>query len=75
MAYKVKFFDIHTPHFSLLMHEKDCADLGLRKADRVKVMSKDCSAVAIMDSTETMVQPRSRCSRLTSASFALCKRN
>jgi AMP phosphorylase len=55
MAYKVKFFDIHTPHFSLLMHEKDAADLGLRKADRVKVMSKECSAVAIMDSTETLV--------------------
>jgi len=57
MSYKVKPIDINASHVSVIMNAEDANGLGLSRTDRVKVMARDRSIVAILDSTRTIVEP------------------
>lgn len=56
MPYKIKQIDIQTSHFEIVMHIDDAKDMGLRSADRVKVLCKDKSAVSVIDTTSSVVE-------------------
>ena len=57
MSYKVKPIDVNASHESVIMNVEDANALGVSRTDRVKVMARDKSIVAILDSTRTIVEP------------------
>jgi len=56
MKLKAKYVDVDTGEISVVMHDFDCAELGLRERDRVKVGHEGKTTVAIVTTSDTVVK-------------------
>ncbi|MDD1771607.1 MAG: AMP phosphorylase [Methanomassiliicoccales archaeon] len=56
MKLKARYIDVDTGDVSVLMHDFDCAELGLREKDRVKVSHEGVTTVAIVTTSDTIIQ-------------------
>lgn len=53
--FKVKIVDLDTGEHTVILNEKDTAILGLRSLDRVKVVAKEASITALVETTKSLV--------------------
>ncbi|MCX6651349.1 MAG: AMP phosphorylase [Methanomassiliicoccales archaeon] len=56
MKLKAKYVDVDTGEVSVVMHDFDCAELGLREKDRVKLSHEGKTTVAIVTTSDTVVK-------------------
>ncbi len=56
MKLKAKYIDVDTGEVTALLHDFDCAELGLREKDRVKLSLKGKVTVAIVTTSDTVVK-------------------
>lgn len=54
--YKVKKIDLCAGEFTVILHEKDAKDLGVRNLDRVRVVGPKSSITAIVETTDSIVK-------------------
>jgi AMP phosphorylase len=55
--YKVKKIDLCAGEFTVILHEKDAKELGVRNLDRVRVVGPKNSITAIVETTDSIVNP------------------
>ena len=53
--YKVKRIDLCAGEFTVILHEKDAKELGVRNSDRVRVVGPNNSITAIVETTDSIV--------------------
>ncbi len=53
--YKVKRIDLCAGEFTVILHEKDAKELGVRNLDRVRVVGPKSSITAIVETTDSIV--------------------
>jgi len=56
MKLKAKYVDVDTGEVTALLHDDDCAELGLRERDRVKLSLEGKFTVAIVTTSDTVVK-------------------
>jgi len=56
MKLKAKYVDVDTGEVSVLMHDFDCAELGLRERDRVRMCFEGKTVVAIVTTSDTVIK-------------------
>ncbi len=57
MKLKVKFFDVDTLENEVILHEDDCIELGVQEMDRVKIMAPTETMVAIVERSDSVLEP------------------
>ncbi|UCE74158.1 MAG: thymidine phosphorylase, partial [Methanomassiliicoccales archaeon] len=53
--YKVKRIDLCAGEFTVILHEKDAKELGVRNLDRIRVVGPKNSITAIVETTDSIV--------------------
>lgn len=56
MILKAKYVDVDTGEITALIHDDDCAELGIREKDRVRITHEGKSVVAIITTTDSYVK-------------------
>lgn len=56
MKLKARYIDVDTGEVTALLHDFDCAELGLREKDRVKLSLKGKVTVAIVTTSDTVIK-------------------
>jgi AMP phosphorylase len=56
MKLKAKYIDVDTGEMTALMHDDDCANLGLMEKDRVKIIHEGNTVIAILTTTDTYLK-------------------
>ncbi len=56
MKLKAKYVDVDTGELTALLNDDDAAELGLREMDRVRITHEGNSAVAIVNTSDTVIQ-------------------
>mgnify|MGYP002683205595 CR=1 FL=1 len=56
MKLKAKYVDVDTGEVTALLHDFDCAELGLREKDRVKLSLNGKVTVAIVTTSDTVIK-------------------
>lgn len=51
-----KYVDVEPGEISIILHEFDCAEMGIRGRDRVKIAYQGKTTVAIVNTTDTVVK-------------------
>ncbi len=57
MILKAKFVDVDSEESLVIMHDDDCAELGIVAHDRVKVTRADRTITAIVQTSDTFLEP------------------
>ena len=55
--FKIKRFDIDAGEYTVILNATDAYEMGIRSLDRIKVSSKKHSITAIVETSETFLQP------------------
>lgn len=56
--FKVKKIDLCAGEYTVILHERDAKELGVRNLDRVKVVGKKTSITAIVETTDAIVEEK-----------------
>src|SRR5581483_1700468 len=57
LTLKAKLLDIDLGKFQVLLHTRDAEALGVHPGDRVRVLSQPHAVIAVVDVTDTVVEP------------------
>ena len=56
--FKVKKIDLCAGEYTVILHDKDAKELGVRNLDRLKVVGPKSSITAIVETTDVIVQEK-----------------
>ncbi len=57
MKMKAKYIDMDAGEYTAVLHDDDCLELGVNEQDRIKLKFKGKEVTAIVQTTDTIVQP------------------